>query len=222
MEKHTVFEKAVDMPCAIARSENPDVNIRLAWQWIRGHDSRDGRGVVLWVPVKQSINNNRLATALASRVSEVATGRRGGHFGRGGPVLALWPDVHDVASITFRGCTALAVVPWSHPLALWAHEVGAHQLGGSTHPDEMLSLDDATLSALDQITCAINHSNTISAGYEKRDTVTRLQRLHDSGHRPDPQSVMEWAAAHGWDGDNVKRLGQYIQDINGGKRPRVL
>ena len=82
-------------------------------------------------------------------------------------------------------------------------------------------MDSEVVDGLEQITKVINHNNTIAArGFEKSRVIEVLLRLHDAGLDLPPTQMMEWAAANGWRGDNVKELGRYAQAINGGKRPR--
>ncbi|GAA5152322.1 MULTISPECIES: hypothetical protein [Amycolatopsis] len=70
------------------------------------------------------------------------------------------------------------------------------------------------------LTKTINHSNTISAGFEKDMVVGTLLALHDAGVPMDGEAMQGRALANGWSGKNPQRLAQYVRDINAGKRPR--
>ncbi len=81
-------------------------------------------------------------------------------------------------------------------------------------------LDPVAVEAIKSLTSAINHNNTIAAGYEKDMVVSALLALHDAGVLMDGAAVQGCALAHGWAGKNSSRLAKYVDDINDGKRPR--
>lgn len=81
-------------------------------------------------------------------------------------------------------------------------------------------LDPVAFEAMKSLTSAINHNNTIAAGYEKDMVVSALLALHDAGVLMDGAAVQGSALAHGWAGKNSSRLAKYVDDINDGKRPR--
>lgn len=50
--------------------------------------------------------------------------------------------------------------------------------------------------------------------------MSTLLALRDAGIAMDGEAMEGWTLANGWSGKNPQRLGQYVQDINAGKRPR--
>jgi hypothetical protein len=48
-----------------------------------------------------------------------------------------------------------------------------------------------------------------------------LLALHDARIPMDSEAMQGWALANGWSGKNPERLAKYVDDINGGKRPRT-
>ncbi|USQ81568.1 hypothetical protein NF556_07960 [Ornithinimicrobium faecis] len=132
--------------------------------------------------------------------------------------------------IRATGITALCVVQWADHLSTWAKEVGATVLHEIELDEEdrvlwgiveVEELQPEVISALESMTRLINHSNTISAGYEKRVVVRELLKLHDAGLRLPAQEMKEWAAAHGWTSESPKRLANFATRINEGARPRA-
>ncbi|AMY20309.1 MULTISPECIES: hypothetical protein [Nocardiaceae] len=70
------------------------------------------------------------------------------------------------------------------------------------------------------MTLVINHSNTIKAGYEKRDVVGVLLALRDAGYSLPAEGVRSWAIGHGWRAANANHLADYCNQIERGSRPR--
>ena len=225
-----MFEKPIDYPCAIA--DHTEEGERAALRWAHRH-VREGQQLTLWVPQKNTLNNNEFLRDLAKREGRDLTIAAGKNVYRvNGPVLAMYPDPDNLAyTAAAYGVTALAVVQWSSPLDTWAKEVNAEVLhtcepeveqrmlltGSEPEPE----LAPVVVHALERITQLINHNNTISAGREKRDVVGPLLRLHDDGVRLPAKKMAEWAVAHGWRSDNPKELIEWVRKINSGVRPRV-
>lgn len=224
-----MFEKPIDYPCAIA--DHTEEGERAALRWVHRH-VREGQQLTLWVPQKNTLNNNEFLRDLAKREGRDLTIAAGKNVYRvNGPVLAMYPDPDDLAyPAAARGVTALAVVQWSSPLETWAKEVNAEVLhtcepvvermppiGSEPEPE----LIPAVVHALEGITQMINHNNTISAGRDKRDVIRPLLRLHDDGVPLPATKMAEWAVAHGWRSDNPKELIEWVRKINSGVRPRV-
>lgn len=175
--------------------------------------------------------NDIVRDLISSRRVQVAVGRGGGYFAANGPVLALYADADDLGNIIrASGITALCVVQWGERLGTWVKEVGAivlHELDLDEGDRELwgitatVELQPEVVEALESMTRSINHNNTISAGYEKDIVVRSLLRLHDAGLVLPAQEMQEWAAAHGWTGQNPKRLADYVNRISKGSRPRT-
>lgn len=224
-----MFASPIDYPCAV--SDQSDEGQDAALRWVLDH-LEDDQVLTVWVVQKSVLSSNDFVRNLASHCNvEVAVGRGSGHFAANGPVLAMYADADDLGKITSaRGITALCVVQWSDRLRTWIAETGAavlHELDLDEADREFLGVADAVelppavVEALKSVTRVVNHNNTISAGYEKDIVVRALLRLHDQGVELPSQEMKEWAAAHGWRGDNPKRLAEFAERINKGARPRI-
>lgn len=224
-----MFEKPIDYPCAIA--DQTEEGAHAVLRWARRH-VREGQQLTLWVPQKNTLNNNEFLRDLAKREGQDLTIAAGKNVYRvNGPVLAMYPDPDDLAyPAAARGVTALAVVQCSSPMDTWAKEVNAEVLHAFEPVVERMpligsesesELAPAVVNALERMTQLINHNNTISGGREKRDVVGPLLRLHDDGVVLPPKRMAEWAVAHGWRSDNPKELIEWVRKINSGKCPRV-
>jgi len=124
---------------------------------------------------------------------------------------------------------ALCVIAWNEDrIRPWVDAVRPEILGdrrpwirdvesASLTPE----LDAVVVEAMKDLTAAINHNNTIAAGYEKDEVIGVLLALHAAGYRLNGEALQGWALAHGWAGKNPQRLAEYVRDINAGKRPRV-
>ena len=224
-----MFERAIDYPCAIA--DQTDEGMGLALNWLL-EQKKDYEELTLWVPLKPTLRNNDFLIQLAR------------YEGRGlkiiakdevhcanGPVLAMYPDVENLAYVTAAaGISALAVVQWADRLETWTKEVNAEVLHQLDPNDDLPNYVDGpepelvaeVVEGLEHITQVINHSNTIAAtGYEKDITVRTLLGLHDRGFRLSAKRMAEWAIAHGWRHDNPKELIKWVKKINRGTRPRT-
>ena len=219
-----MFDSPITCPCAVADGACGDRDgDKAALRWCVERMT-EGEKLTVWVPQKNTLHNNGFLQVLAQdNLVELETGRGGGFYWANGPVLAFYPDATELGDIcATRGMTALAVVTWSFPLLTWADEVNAETIGPWTEARPAAPVMDAeVVEELELISRRINHNNTIgSRGYDKRDVVQPLMKLHDAGHHFDPQAMTEWAVAHGWCGDNPKYLGQYAERINQGSRLR--
>lgn len=66
------------------------------------------------------------------------------------------------------------------------------------------------------MTLIINHSNTINAGYEKRDVISILLALHDAGYDLPAEAIQAWALGHVWRTQNANHLTDYCTQIKRG------
>lgn len=220
-----MFEQVPDYPTAIASYDPGGVNAAIGW--CRYH-LEDGDDFTVWTPLKSNLSNCTELEQLVVRHRNVhhTTGRGGSHISGTGPVLMAWPDMNDIGELTRFASDrirALCVINWNdRQLRPWVSAVQPELLGDTTPWEQRTPpLDPIVELAMESVTRSINHSNTISAGYEKDDVVSTLLALHDAGLRLDPDALQGWALAHGWTGDNPKRLAAYATDINNGKRPRT-
>lgn len=136
-----------------------------------------------------------------------------------------WPDMSDIGKLTQYGGSrvrALCVITWNEDaIRPWVSMVKPTILGDGTLWERLTpELDAVVVEALKSLTLTVNHNNTISAGFEKDQVVSTLLALNDAGIRLDNEAIEGWALANGWAGTNPQRLGQYVREINAGKRPR--
>lgn len=220
-----MFERQSDYPCAVVDQDAMGEQRALDWcsQYMAS-----GQHLVLWVAQKNILRNNDFLVYLSNHPRvEVVTGRGSGFFVANGPVLAMYPRVEELGTIMgASGITALCVVRWDYSLSTWIKEVNAtilHKAENWKFADQSdCDLNHTIIEALQQMTDLVNHNNTIAAGYEKKVVVLHLLRLHDEGVALPSATMVEWAAAHGWREKNVKKLGEYIDQINSGVRPRTI
>ena len=223
-----MFERKPDYPCAVSDFSEEGCNAAL--QWCAKY-LQSGQYLTLWTPEKRTLRNNTFLKSLSQKNRVKSTTLREYAYQANGPVLAMYPNPEDLGYVVNgSGITALVIVTWSFPLDTWAQETNAEILvppsfNNESRADHHLPVEEPMraeiIEGLVKITTLINHNNTIAArGYEKSRVIDVLLPLHDSGVYLPPQQMMEWAAAHGWWGDNVKELGRYATDINNGKRPR--
>ena len=212
-----MFATPIGYPCAI--SDQSDEGLEAALRWVVDH-LQEGQHLTVWVSQKSVLTANSFFRDLTSeRGVHVAVGRGGGYFHANGPVLALYADADGLGKITSsRGITALCVVQWADQLQTWVKETGAtvlHELDLDPDDRELFGIKEAVdlppqvVEELASLTRVINHNNTIRAGFEKTVVVRALLRLHDAGLFLPAQEMKEWAAAHGWRGENPTHLADY-------------
>ncbi|MFI7123033.1 hypothetical protein [Amycolatopsis sp. NPDC049868] len=180
-----------------------------------------------WTHLKSNLRNCDRLEQFVARYRNVkhVTGRGGGYVRGTGPVLMAWPDMADLGQLIQAGgyhVRALCVVTWNaDAIRPWVTAVRPTILGDDSPWMELTpELDGVVLEALKSITRTVNHNNTISAGFEKDQVVGTLLALRDAGIAMDAEAIEGWSLANGWSGKNPQRLGQYVRDINAGKRPR--
>jgi len=221
-----MFENERDYPCAVTNSSAGDPTaIGLAFHSVRQR-KQPGQKILLWTSQKSNISNNRQVKAI-SRERDVVVGTSRGRNSSGwseGPALGMWHDTEDMAKVPLGQPTAMCMVPWiSDRLAAWVRAVDAEILGdGRDWQTDTLAgnLDPVVIHALKSMTLIINHSNTINAGYEKRDVISILLALHDAGYDLPAEAIQAWALGHGWRTQNANHLTDYCTQIKRGGRPR--
>ncbi|MER7724696.1 hypothetical protein [Streptomyces sp. NPDC096323] len=219
-----MFDRNVNYPCAVASNDTEGVDAAIDWCC---EHVEDGHTLTVWTALKSNLQNSSKLKQLVSRHSNVehVTGRGGGFIRGNGPVLMAWPDMADIGKLLQYGgnrIRALCVITWNEDeIRPWVTAVRPSILGdGSVWEELTPELDPVVVEALKSLTLAINHNNTISAGYEKNMVVSCLLAVHDAGIPMDDEAMQGWALAHGWSGKNPERLARYVEDINAGKRPR--
>lgn len=214
-------------PCAVTDSSSTDPKaIARAFHWVHTR-RKPGQQILLWVPQKNAIDDNPDVEAI-SRLPDVVTGTSRGRSAPGwreGPVLGMWMYTDDLAQMPYGRPTALCIVP-SLPDRLegWVRAVDAELLGGGRDwqsPSwDGAGLDPVVARGLESLTSTINHSNSIRAGYERRDVVSALLALHDAGFALPAEALQSAALRHGWEAQNANHLADYCGQINRGSRPR--
>ncbi|MFJ2107544.1 hypothetical protein ACIOHH_23465 [Streptomyces microflavus] len=219
-----MFDRNVNYPCAVASNDTEGVDAAIDWCC---EHVEAGDALTVWTALKSNLQNDSELEQLVSRHSNVehVTGRGGGFIRGNGPVLMAWPDMADIGKLVQYGgnrIRALCVITWNEDeIRPWVTAVRPSILGdGSVWEELTPELDPVVVEALKSLTLAVNHNNTISAGYEKDMVVSCLLALHDAGIPMDDEAMQGWALAHGWSGKNPERLAKYVEDINAGKRPR--
>lgn len=216
-----MFETQISYPCAV--SDQTEEWYSAAYDWVKSRLDEEHH-TTLWVPQKNILNNNEFLKLLSNDEDvHIVTGKEGRIYEAHGPVLAMYPESADLGKITYgRGVTALCIVQGLvAPLETWIQETSSEVLHDFTFQIEEPVLTPEVVGGLARITKRVNHNNTIAAGYEKKQVVSELLRLHDTAEDLPPHRAMQWCAAHGWREDNLKKLGRYIQEINNGSRPRI-
>ncbi|OYN77045.1 hypothetical protein [Mycolicibacterium sphagni] len=219
-----MFDDEVDYPTAVASYD--DDGVTEAIRWCSSHMEM-GDTLTVWTKLKSNLRNCNALDRLVSRHSDVdhVTGRGGAYVSAHGPVLMAWPNMDDIGELVrfsshmIRG---LCVITWNADrIRPWVSQMRPDILGdGSEWEDRTPDLDPVVIEAMESLTLTINHNNTITAGYEKDDVVSVLLALHDAGIPMDGDMMQGWALAHGWSGKNPALLAKYVEEINGGKRPR--
>lgn len=219
-----MFNHDVDYPTAVASYD--EEGVATAINWCVEH-FEEGDTLSVWTSLKSNLPNCPALERFVQRHRDVVhiTGRGGGMPAGSGPVLMAWPDMEDIGKLVRygRGIRALCVITWNEDqIRPWVTAMRPDILGdGSAWESLSPDLDPIAAEALKSLTLTVNHNNTISAGFEKDQVVGVLLALHDARIPVDADVIEGWALAHGWSGDNPKRLAQYVRDIKGGKRPRT-
>jgi hypothetical protein len=219
-----MFDDEVDYPTAVASYD--DDGVAEAIRWCASHMEK-GDTLTVWTKLKSNLRNCGALDRLVSRHSHVehVTGRGGAYVRGHGPVLMAWPNMDDIGELVrfsshmIRG---LCVITWNADrIRPWVAQMRPDILGdGSEWEDCTPVLNPVVIEAMKSVTLTINHNNTIAAGYEKDDVVSVLLALHDARIPMDGNAMQGWALAHGWSGKNPALLAKYVEEINGGKRPR--
>lgn len=222
-----MIEQSNNYPCAVTDSSSTDPSaIGRALRWVRAH-RHTGQLVLLWVPQKNTIDNNPEVEAI-SRLPDVVTGTSRGRSAPGwreGPVLGMWMYTEDLARMPYGRPTALCMVPWApERLEGWVRAVDAEVLGDGRDWQSLswegAGFDPVVARGLEILTATINHSNSIRAGYERRDAVSVLLALHDAKFALPAEALRSWALRHGWEAQNANHLADYCAQIERGSRPR--
>ncbi|WHT22544.1 hypothetical protein N8J89_16220 [Crossiella sp. CA-258035] len=217
-----MFDRHVDYPTAVASYD--DDGLAAAVKWCLEH-WEPGDVLTVWTSLKSNLRNCPQLEQFVARYRDVehVTGRGGAYLSGSGPVLMAWADMDDIGQLVQRSghrVRALCVISWNEDaIRPWVSAMRPTVLGdGSAWENLTPELDPVVLEALKGL--ALNHNNTIAAGFEKDQVVSTLLALHDAGVPMDGTAMQGWALANGWAGKNPDHLARYVRDINKGKRPR--
>ncbi|GEM_PF-2672018 len=226
-----MFEEKLACPVAITHTVDDVENCyNEAISWAIDY-LRDGEKLTVWTAQKNTLDGNDYLQNLIAhpRVRHV-TQRGGTGFNANGPVVAFYVHREDLADFNrVRGMTALSVVTWSHPLNVWAKEVGAETLvedQPGRYEDPLIPseyaapIGEETRKELESLTSRINLNNGISGGFEKRYVVRSLNTMRERNILPDPKAAIEWTAAHGWQRDRPKKFGEMVEKVAAGRALR--
>lgn len=217
-----------NIPTAVSSSDDEGVRAALNWAIASYNDDESAEEITVWTHEQsQKSTNSTIANFVDSNheVKHVAGRGARGVAGKG-PLVIVWGEPEDIAAAVGHGWRRVSsiVVIESIPENLypWVKFSNAEVLGDdSIWDDQSAEIHPVVALALRKMTGSVNHNNTVSgSGFEKDHTVGPLLRLHDAGYELNSRVIKGFAAAEGWRGDNVKHLGDYVDQINRGGRPR--
>ncbi|MDU1430810.1 MAG: hypothetical protein E6925_03775 [Actinomyces sp.] len=225
-----MFENKISYPCAIA--DDTDEGRNAALRWLIDH-MEDSEKITLWVPLKQTLRANSFLIRLSNDRKVRIRSREPLRYVRSslGPVLAMYVSPDRLAYVAnANGIKALAVVRGSYELETWARETHSEKLGGGSvvmRSEEgggaEGELSHEIVMVLERLTRGLNQNNVLTCrGEEKSLAVSHLLHLHDKGVFFPVQQMMEWCAAHGWGPKRPAELGELVERINQGIRPRMM
>lgn len=216
-----------NIPTAVASSDDDGLQAGLNWAIKHYQDDEDAEGITVWTHGVQQKSANPILEQFIDRNREVhhVTGRGPDSPRVRGPLIVAWGDTVDIPraiGYAWAQVTALVVIEWAtEDLYPWVKFSDAELLGDtSIWPDDNPTIVPVVLRVMESMTRVLNHNNTIKAGFEKDHSVGPLVLLKKAGYQLDSRVLRGWAAANGWRRDNVKHLGDYIDQINKGGRPR--
>lgn len=217
-----------DTPTAVSSSDDEGVRAALNWAIAKYNEDDSAQAITVWTHQQSNKSNNSIVEKFIDSHRDVnhVTGR--GVRGRveKGPLVIVWGDPEDIAAAvghSWAQISSIVVIECvTENIYPWVKYSDAELLGDpSIWEEQTAEIDPVVVRGLEGMTRIINHNNTISGvGFEKDHTVGPLVLLHDAGYAMDSKAIKGWAAAHGWRGDNVKHLGDYVNQINRGGRPR--
>lgn len=216
------------IPTAVSSSDDDGVIAALNWAVAKYNDDESAETITVWTSRKSQKSNNPEIEHFIdsnSRVEHITGHGAQGSAGKG-PLVVVWGEPEDIAAAVGYGwkqVSSIVVIEWNpERLYPWVKFSNAEVLGdASIWDDQSAEIHPVVALALRKMTGSVNHNNTVSgSGFEKDHTVGPLLSLHDAGYELNSRVIKGFAAAEGWRGDNVKHLGDYVDQINRGSRPR--
>lgn len=137
--------------------------------------------------------------------------------------MAAWPDRKHLAEIDSHGrTTALCVIGWTaNDTEGWLTAYQPTLLAATDVPATAPAISDpVVVEGMNILTAMVHHGNNLAGAMDKRDAVDVLMRLHDAGHRYEPEALYAWALAHGWNPRGAERLREPSTKAAAGKRLR--
>lgn len=214
-----------------------DEAIRAALRWVIEHDS-DHR-ILVSVADKQALAASGLLTQLNSRNKiKIDTRNRRPRRSWNGPVVGAAVNSYDLDRLPFHGATVVCLTSWGvnydapktidAPMAKlrpWVVGTGAVGVGGQVawsdglDSDGTLSEDEADI--IESGTSFLNFANSLRSGFEKRDLVNALRRLHQHSDGINLDALQAWAWSQGWGGHHIADLMEFAGKINAGKKIQI-
>jgi hypothetical protein len=214
-----------EIPRAYAGSGSRDGQAaRRAIGWLSEQLAATGGEPLLYVPGRQNVDADPVVKRQSQQIATATWRTRPPSGWRGGPVIAAWPDRVHLADIDGdRRTAALCVIGWTdNDTDAWLAAFSPMYLdGGPASAVSRTSTDPVIEEALKTLTEMVNHANNLAGTMDKRDAIDVLQRLHDAGHRLDPDAIYVWALANGWNAHGSERLQLLATQVGAGKRPRM-
>ncbi len=214
-----------DIPRAFAGSSAGDgAAIRRGISWLSKRSVTHGGQPLLYVPGRRNLDADPTLKRLSEQIKTATWRTLSGAGWTGGSVLAAWPDRRHLAEIDGdRRTSALCVIGWSDGdtvawLAAFNPKLLASGPAAATAP---AISDPVVLEGMRTLTTMVNHANNLAGTMDKRDAIDVLMRLHDAGHRYDPEALYTWSLANGWNASGAERLRDFATRINSGKRLRL-
>jgi hypothetical protein len=135
-----------------------------------------------------------------------------------------WRECDDERSLmdSSTNTSALCVIGWSNgDTAAWLAAFNPTLLAPNAAPTAPAISDPVVVEGMKTLTIMVNIANNLAGAMNKRDAIDVLMRLHDAGHRYDPEALFAWALANGWNARGAERLRDFATRINSGKRLRL-
>ena len=213
------------VPCAysvaVPGAEGPEA---AAAAWVARQRQRLGSGVevLVWAPDRAQLSEaaaavHRLTLEPQVRTSTWTPFRR--ETWRGGIVLALSPDLHQLHTLDDHpGTLAIAVVaPDHHALRLWATARAATPLSRPGPQQVVLPVDLVVAAAISNLLAAGDPRQQMNAAARRR-CVQTLRVLAEHGYRLHPDRIYVEAVRQGWSAHNAHQLQQLTEDLQTGAR----
>lgn len=214
-----------------------DEAIEAALRWVTEQDSDNP--VLVSVMDKKALAASDLLTRLhAKKKITIDTRRRVPRHSWKGPVVGAAVNSLDLDRIPFHGATAVCLTPWGinydspktidapiTKLRPWVTGTDAVGVGGQIAWSDGLESDgvlsEVEADIVESGTSFLNFANPLDSGFEKRDLVNALRRLHQHSGTINLDALQAWAWSQGWGGRHIAVLMDIAGKINKGRIIRI-